>query len=100
MSAIGQLPLMAPALSARRSTLAVATKPLSDPTSAHKPIDTFWEDAMTHKPSVAVIGAGIGGLCAGIKLKEAGFNDLVVLEKGDRVGGTWRDNSYPGCCCD
>ena len=49
---------------------------------------------------VAVMGAGLGGLCAGIKLKEAGFNDIVILEKGERVGGTWRDNSYPGCCCD
>ena len=55
---------------------------------------------MAHKPSVAVIGAGLGGLCAGIKLKEAGFDDLVILEKGNKVGGTWRDNSYPGCCCD
>jgi len=55
---------------------------------------------MTKKPSVAVIGAGLGGLCAGIKLKEAGFDDVVILEKAAKVGGTWRDNSYPGCCCD
>jgi len=52
------------------------------------------------KPRVAVIGAGLGGLCAAIKLKEAGFDDLTVLEKADKVGGTWRDNTYPGCCCD
>lgn len=52
------------------------------------------------KPRVAVIGAGLGGLCAAIKLKEAGFSDLVVLEKADKVGGTWRDNQYPGCACD
>lgn len=55
---------------------------------------------MTKKPSVAVIGAGLGGLCAGIKLKEAGFNDITIFEKAAKVGGTWRDNSYPGCCCD
>lgn len=55
---------------------------------------------MTDKPSVAVVGAGLGGLCAGIKLKEAGFDDLVILEKGEKVGGTWRDNTYPGCACD
>lgn len=55
---------------------------------------------MGTKPSVAIIGAGLGGLCAGIKLKEAGLDDFVILEKGDRVGGTWRDNSYPGCACD
>jgi len=47
-----------------------------------------------------IIGAGFGGLTAAIKLKEAGFSRLVVLEKGDRIGGTWRDNTYPGACCD
>jgi cation diffusion facilitator CzcD-associated flavoprotein CzcO len=47
-----------------------------------------------------VIGAGFGGLTAAIKLKEAGFSRLVVLEKADRVGGTWRENTYPGACCD
>jgi cation diffusion facilitator CzcD-associated flavoprotein CzcO len=55
---------------------------------------------MTRKPSVAVIGAGLGGLAAGIKLKEAGFEDVLILEKAAKVGGTWRDNSYPGCACD
>lgn len=49
---------------------------------------------------IAIIGAGLGGLCAAIKLKQAGFDDFVILEKADRVGGTWRDNSYPGCACD
>ncbi|KAB7742138.1 NAD(P)-binding protein [Parvibaculum sedimenti] len=52
------------------------------------------------KTSVAVIGAGLGGLCAAIKLKEAGFNNVTILEKAAKVGGTWRDNSYPGCACD
>lgn len=47
-----------------------------------------------------IIGAGFGGLTAAIKLKEAGFDRLVVLEKGDRIGGTWRENTYPGACCD
>lgn len=55
---------------------------------------------MSSSLSVAVLGAGLGGLAAGIKLKEAGFDDVVILEKADKVGGTWRDNSYPGCCCD
>lgn len=50
--------------------------------------------------SIAVIGAGLGGLCAAVKLKEAGYDDVVVLEKADKVGGTWRDNTYPGCACD
>jgi cation diffusion facilitator CzcD-associated flavoprotein CzcO len=55
---------------------------------------------MTNKPSVAVFGAGLGGLCAGIKLKAAGFDNLRIFEKAAKVGGTWRDNTYPGCCCD
>ncbi|MFZ5668728.1 MAG: flavin-containing monooxygenase [Pseudomonadota bacterium] len=47
-----------------------------------------------------IIGAGFGGLCAAIKLNEAGFGRIAALEKGDRIGGTWRENTYPGACCD
>ncbi|MCI0384546.1 NAD(P)/FAD-dependent oxidoreductase [Streptomyces sp. CNQ085] len=49
---------------------------------------------------VAVIGAGIGGLGVAVRLRRAGVTDFVVLERRDSVGGTWRDNSYPGCACD
>ncbi len=49
---------------------------------------------------VAIVGAGFGGLCMAIKLLEAGNTEFVVLEKGSEVGGTWRDNSYPGAACD
>src|SRR5262245_12051497 len=48
----------------------------------------------------AVIGAGMAGLLAAIKLRAAGGTDVVVYEKADRLGGTWRDNSYPGVACD
>ncbi len=51
-------------------------------------------------PRVAVIGAGMSGLLAGIKLREAGYDDFRIYEKADRVGGTWRDNTYPGLTCD
>ena len=47
-----------------------------------------------------VIGAGFAGLCAAIKLEEAGEHDFVVVERGADVGGTWRDNTYPGAACD
>src|SRR5579864_1489188 len=48
----------------------------------------------------AVIGAGMAGILAAIKLKEAGLTDFTVYEKADRVGGTWRENTYPGLSCD
>jgi cation diffusion facilitator CzcD-associated flavoprotein CzcO len=50
--------------------------------------------------SIAIIGAGLGGLCAAVKLKEAGYEDVVVFERAESVGGTWRENTYPGCACD
>lgn len=49
---------------------------------------------------VAIIGAGFAGLGLAHRLREAGIDDLVLLERGDEVGGTWRDNRYPGCQCD
>ncbi|MES2885353.1 MAG: NAD(P)/FAD-dependent oxidoreductase [Pseudomonadota bacterium] len=49
---------------------------------------------------VAIIGTGFAGLGMAMKLKEAGMNDFVLLEKAGEVGGTWRDNHYPGCACD
>jgi cation diffusion facilitator CzcD-associated flavoprotein CzcO len=55
---------------------------------------------MDFQPSAAVIGAGLGGLCVGLKLKQAGFEKFTLYEKAERVGGTWHFNSYPGCACD
>ncbi|MEU8661506.1 flavin-containing monooxygenase [Actinoplanes philippinensis] len=49
---------------------------------------------------IAIIGAGFGGVAAAVELLAAGFGDIVILEKADRVGGVWRDNTYPGCACD
>jgi len=51
------------------------------------------------KGHVVIIGGGLGGLLAAIKLKEAGY-DFTLLEKNDAVGGTWHENKYPGCSCD
>ncbi|TFV56845.1 NAD(P)/FAD-dependent oxidoreductase [Mycobacterium sp. PS03-16] len=47
-----------------------------------------------------IVGAGFTGVGAAIKLAEAGVDDVVILERSDRVGGTWRDNTYPGAACD
>ena len=49
---------------------------------------------------VAIIGAGIAGLCMAIKLREAGIENFAVFEKADGLGGTWRENTYPGAACD
>lgn len=49
---------------------------------------------------VAIIGSGFAGLGTAIRLAQEGERDFLVLEKGTDVGGTWRDNSYPGCACD
>jgi cation diffusion facilitator CzcD-associated flavoprotein CzcO len=49
---------------------------------------------------VAVIGAGFGGIGMAIALKRAGIEDFVILDRADDLGGTWRDNSYPGLTCD
>ena len=56
--------------------------------------------AMTKQPRIAVIGTGFGGLAAVIELKKRGYDDIVVLEKADDVGGVWRENTYPGAACD
>jgi cation diffusion facilitator CzcD-associated flavoprotein CzcO len=55
---------------------------------------------LTNQPRVAVVGAGMSGLCMGAKLREAGIHDFTVYEKADEVGGTWRENTYPGLTCD
>ncbi len=49
---------------------------------------------------VVIVGAGISGIAAAIKLREAGVDDVVILEKAETYGGTWRANTYPGCACD
>ncbi|GAA3291063.1 NAD(P)/FAD-dependent oxidoreductase [Dactylosporangium vinaceum] len=49
---------------------------------------------------IAVIGAGFGGIAVAHLLRRAGFGDVTVYERGDDVGGVWRDNTYPGCACD
>ena len=50
--------------------------------------------------SVAIVGAGFGGIGAAISLRRAGIDDVVVLERGGRVGGVWSQNTYPGAACD
>ena len=51
-------------------------------------------------PAIVIIGSGFAGLGMAIRLKQSGFHDFTVLEKSEALGGTWHDNTYPGCACD
>jgi cation diffusion facilitator CzcD-associated flavoprotein CzcO len=57
-------------------------------------------DTAVRHVEIAIVGTGFSGLGAALRLKRAGRDDFVVLERADDLGGTWRDNHYPGCCCD
>jgi len=51
-------------------------------------------------PRIAIIGSGFAGIGMAIQLEKAGFESVVIYERADDIGGTWRDNTYPGCACD
>lgn len=55
---------------------------------------------MSDHYQAVIIGAGFGGLGMAIRMKQQGFSDLLLIEKGNDVGGCWRDNTYPGAACD
>src|SRR5438309_2593136 len=56
--------------------------------------------ALPETIDVAIVGSGFAGLAMAAALKRAGNDRFVILERSRDVGGTWRDNSYPGCACD
>jgi cation diffusion facilitator CzcD-associated flavoprotein CzcO len=53
-----------------------------------------------HDKRIAIIGAGFSGLGVAIRLQQAGYRNLTIYERASDVGGTWRDNTYPGAACD
>lgn len=61
-------------------------------------VSSLCEDSMTDQPDyeVAVIGAGPGGIAAAVKLRAAGIDDFVIIDRSDDVGGSWHENHYPG----
>ena len=73
---------------APRKRSATAKRPAAKKVPAVKPV------------SVLIVGAGFAGLGMAIRLKQAGIDDFVILERANAVGGTWRDNQYPGAACD
>lgn len=54
----------------------------------------------SNRPSIAVVGGGFAGVGAVVMLRRAGYRDVTVFEKGERVGGVWHHNTYPGAACD
>jgi cation diffusion facilitator CzcD-associated flavoprotein CzcO len=64
------------------------------------PTDTRGHASAGRAHAVVIVGTGFSGIGMAIALKQAGLRDFVILEKADRVGGTWRENTYPGCACD
>lgn len=68
-------------------------------TSARSTAQAFQAD-LPSIVDIAIVGSGFSGLAMAVQLRRAGLDDFVVLERADDVGGTWRDNSYPGCACD
>jgi cation diffusion facilitator CzcD-associated flavoprotein CzcO len=68
--------------------------------SAGRKLRTVGGSGLPDHTRVLVIGAGFGGLGLAIKLSEQGEQDFLVIERGQDVGGTWRDNTYPGAACD
>ncbi len=63
-------------------------------------LDSPLADAGNKLWEVIIVGAGMAGIGAAIRLQEQGSDDFLVLEKAVAVGGTWRENTYPGCACD
>ena len=59
-----------------------------------------FDAGMERSSAVLIIGTGFSGLGLAVRLKQAGIDDFEILERADSVGGTWRDNRYPGCACD
>ncbi len=62
--------------------------------------ETTHGEAPVRHVHLVVLGTGFSGLGMAIRLKQCGYNDFVVLERDAELGGTWRDNTYPGCACD
>ncbi|HWF72923.1 MAG TPA: NAD(P)/FAD-dependent oxidoreductase [Solirubrobacteraceae bacterium] len=73
---------------------------ITDATDATDTTDATEQPPPPERVDIAVVGAGFSGLAMAVALKRSGREDFVILERAGEVGGTWRDNSYPGCACD
>jgi cation diffusion facilitator CzcD-associated flavoprotein CzcO len=102
------MPAVEPGAPAAPVSAASATGASAAPATGGRATDSRASDAsLAHTADggvtvtdVVVVGSGFSGICTAIRLKQSGREDFVVLEKSDDLGGTWRDNTYPGCACD
>lgn len=70
-------------------------------TAQAKKLDSADRKALpSHIYDSFIVGAGISGIAAAIRLDQVGYANYKIIEKASRVGGTWRENTYPGCGCD
>src|SRR5262245_51991972 len=80
-----------------------APGPLCQHPDRRRKLPATFENAgapMGTTPRIVIIGSGFGGLGLAIRLKRAGIDSVTILERADTLGGTWRDNTYPGAACD
>lgn len=82
------------------TTLNVTAKPVARKPRTSTPRKAAAPVAAEKVTTALIIGAGFAGLGMAIRLQQAGIEDIIILERGTEVGGTWRDNSYPGAACD
>lgn len=61
---------------------------------------TAMKSTLPNTIETLIIGGGLGGIAMGIQLQQQGRNDFLIVEKSNELGGTWHDNTYPGCACD
>lgn len=76
------------------------SNPFSNAQQLSVSVDPFENETSTRHVHVVILGTGFSGLGMAIQLKQHGHDDFVVIEQAAEVGGTWRDNTYPGCACD
>src|SRR6266487_1748191 len=88
------------ALTASSSSAAASSIPASSSARSSASPGVLGLGYRPDMPGIVIVGAGFGGIGMGIALKKAGYNDFVILDKARDLGGTWRDNQYPGCACD
>jgi hypothetical protein len=93
-------PEVQPGLAAARGALAESSGASAGGPSPERAAITGGGGAWPGHVAVAVVGAGFGGIGVGVALRQAGLTNFVILERAGAIGGTWRDNTYPGCACD